>query len=179
MPTLPPLPKSYVVEVVRSNGDRAMLYVNGWMRRLDMHPKAGKPSIVISRPDKGVIWSLTPHSKTYSQAKLAGGLDCVFNPDKLYDWNENGATTIDGRRHRRFVGRYSETRIPLGKAREECFIDATTGMRRRVDSYDKKGNLVLRIDYLNAKVGRSPRPVFNMPTGYKRGYHRRKRIDAR
>jgi hypothetical protein len=168
-----------MVEVVRSDGDRILLYVNGWMRRLDMYPKAGDPTIVISRPDKRVIWSLTPRNKTYSQAKLPSALDRVFNPDKLYNWNEDGIKTIDGRRHRRFVGRYSETRIPLGKAREECFIDATTGMRRRVDSYDEKGKLVSRIDYLNAKVGRPPRPVFNMPAGYKRGYHRRKRIDAR
>lgn len=49
-------------------------------------------------------------------------------------------------------------------------------MRRRMDSYDVKGELVATIDYLNAKVGPPPRQVFEMPLGYKRGYHRRKRV---
>jgi hypothetical protein len=179
MSTLPAFPKSYTVEVVRSDGDRTTLYVDGWMRRLDIHPKTGEPTIVISRPDKGLIWSLAPQNRTYSRAKLPAGWNRVFDPDKLHDWNEDGTEMIDGRRHRRFVGRYSGTQSPIGKAREVCFIDATTGMRRRVDSYNKKGMLALRMDYLNAKVGRPPRTVFDMPAGYKRGYQRRRGIGGR
>jgi hypothetical protein len=175
MSTLPPLPARYSAEVVRSDGDRTILYVDGWMRRLEIYPKTGHPTIVISRPDKGVIWSFTPHAKTYSQAKLPRGLERAFDPDTLYDWTEDGTEMIDGRRCRRFVGRYREPSGPIGDAHEVCCVDSNTGMRRRVVSFDVNGDLALTIDYLNAKVGRPSLAVFEMPEGYKRGYHRRKR----
>src|SRR5262245_52783817 len=174
MPSIPPLPKQFSAEMICSDGDRTMIYVDNWTRRLDMYPKTSHPRIVINHPDKEVIWSLTPHTKTYSQSKLPRGLERAFDPDTLYDWREEGTEIIDGRIHRRFVGRYRQTRTPIGDAREVCFVDARTGMRRRVDSYDKRGKLVLTIDYRNAKVGRPPRKVFDMPAGYKRGYRRRK-----
>jgi hypothetical protein len=113
---------------------------------------------------------------TYSQAKMPDGMDRPFNPDTLYDWSEDGTEVIDGRRCRRFVGRYREARCPIGGAHEVCFVDAKTGMRRRADSYDEKGEFVARLEYLNAKVGPPPRHVFEMPEGYKRGYHKRKRV---
>jgi outer membrane lipoprotein-sorting protein len=178
MPILPPFPKSYTVEMVRSDGDRTMLYVDGWTRRLEMYPKTGQSTIVISRPDKRVIWSLCPETKTYSQAKLPAGLERAFDPDTLYDWSEDGAEMIDGRRCRRFIGIYREARGPIGDAHEVCFVDAKTGMRRRVVSYDVKGKQALTIDYLNSKVGPPRRDTFEMPEGYKRGYHRRKRVDG-
>jgi hypothetical protein len=176
MPALPPFPKSYTAEMVRSDGDRTMLYVDGWTRRLEMYPKVGQSSIIISRQDKRVIWSLSPDTKTYSQAKMPDGMERAFDPDTLYDWSEDGTEKIDGRRCRRFIGRYREARGPIGDAHEVCFVEAKAGMRRRVDSYDMKGKLVATIDYLNAKVGPPPRQVFEMPDGYKRGYHRRKRV---
>ncbi len=178
METLPPLPTRFTAELTRSDGERTILYIDGWMRRLDMHPKIGPPTIVISRPDKGVIWSLDPLNKTYSQAKLPNGLERAFNPDSLYEWTEDGARTIDGRRHRKFVGRYRAAQAPIGKAREVCYVDAATGMRRRVESYDTKGKLALTIEYLNAKLRKPSRAVFEMPAGYKRGYHRRRRIES-
>lgn len=176
MSPLPPFPESYTTEMVHSDGDRTLLYVDGWLRRLEMYPKGGRTSIIISRSDKRVIWSLTPDTKTYSQGKMPEGMERAFDPDTLYDWSEDGTETIDGRRCRRFVGRYRETGGRIGDAHEVCFVDAKTGMRRRVDSYDGKGKLVATIDYLNAKVGPPPRHVFEMPAGYKRSYHRRKRV---
>jgi hypothetical protein len=153
-----------------------MLYVDGWTRRLEFYPKSGPHSVVISRADKRVIWSLSPDSKTFSQAKMPDGMERAFDPDTLYDWSEDGVEIIDGRRCWRFVGRYREARGPIGDAHEVCFVDAKSGMRRRTDSYDTKGKLVATIDYLNVKIGPPPRQVFEMPEGYKRGYHRRKHV---
>lgn len=178
MVTLPPLPERFTAELTRSDGDRTTLYMDGWMRRLDMHPKIGPPTIVISRPDKGVIWSLDPITKTYSQAKLPTELERAFNPDSLYDWVEDGTDIIDRRKHRMFIGRYRAPEAPAGNAREVYFIDAATGMRRRVESYDRRGRLALTIEYLNAKLGKPPRTVFDMPPGYKRGYHRKDGLKA-
>ena len=173
MPTLPPLPKSYTAEVVRSDGDRMILYVDGWMRRVELYPKSGGPSIVISRPDKHVTWSLSPETKTYSQAKMPDGMERAFDADTLYDWCEKGMEMIDGRRCRRFVGRYHEAVGPVGKAHEVCFVDAKTCMPRRVVTHDAKGEIALTIDCVNAKVGIPPRRVFELPEGYKRSYRRK------
>lgn len=162
--------------MVCSNGDRKVLYVDGLNMRMEEFPKAGAPTILISSADKRVIWLLSPSTKTYSQTRMRDGMERAFNPDTLYDWTENGTETIGGCRCRRFVGRYRSAQGPIGDAHEVCFIDAKTGMRRRRDSYDVNGKLVATIDYLNAKVGRPPRQVFEMPDGYKRAYHRRKRV---
>jgi hypothetical protein len=169
------MPTRYSAEIVRSDGGRTILYVDGWTRKLEMYPKTGRPSIVISRPDKGVIWSLTPDTKTYSQTKLPPELEHAFNPDTLCDWTEDGAEMIDGRKFRRFIGRYREASGPIGEAHEVCFVDAKNGMRRRMVTFNVNGERVLTIDCLNAKVGPPPREVFEMPEGYKRGYHRRTR----
>ena len=176
MASLPPFPKRYTAEMVCSNGDRKMLYVDGFNMRMEEFPKTGAPTILISRMDKRVIWSLSTSTKTYSQTRLPDAMERAFNPDTLYDWTEDGMETIGGRRCRRFVGRYREARGPVGDAHEVCIVDARTGMRRRRDSHDVNGKLVATIDYLNAKVGPPPRQVFEMPEGYKRGYHRRKRV---
>lgn len=174
MPTLPPLPKSYSAEMARSDGDRSLLFVDGWTRRLEFYPKSGQPSIVISRADKRVIWSLSLETKTYSETKMPAGMERAFNPDTLYDWCEDGVEMIDGRMCRRFVGRHREASGPIGDAHEVCFVDADTGMRRRVLTFDVKGTLALTIDYLNAKVGAPSPDLFEMPEGYKR----RRRVDG-
>jgi hypothetical protein len=175
MPTIPPPPTQLTAELVRSDGERTKVYMDGWMRRVELYFKTGQVSIVISRPDKGVIWSLTPQTKTFSQAKLPEHLERTFDPYTLWDWTEDGAEMIDGRRCRRFVGRYLAEMGSVGSAHEICFVDAETGVHRRVITYDKNGMMALTIDCLNAVVGPPPRAVFEMPEGYKRGYHRRKR----
>jgi hypothetical protein len=175
MPAIPPQPTQFAGEIVRSDGERSKVYVDGRMLRVERHLPAGQVSIIISRPDKRVIWALTPESKTYSQTKLPDNFERIIDPLTLCDWTEDGAEVIDGRRCRRFVGRYVEALGPAGSAHEICFVDAETGVRRRMITYDKNGKLALTVDCLNAVVGPPPRTVFEMPADYKRGYHRRAR----
>jgi hypothetical protein len=170
MSALPPLPGQFSAEVVRSDGDRTMVYVNGRIRRLEMSdPKTGVICIIIGRPDKGVLWSLTPHTKTYSQTKLPKR-GPGFDPFDIYDWKEDGSAVIDGRKCRRFIGRLRDASVSED-AHEACFVDANTGMRRRMVGY-VKGKATLTIDYLSAVVGPPPSKLFEMPKGHKRVYHR-------
>jgi hypothetical protein len=179
MPAIPPEPMQLTAELVRSDdAQRIKVYMDGWMRRIETQDQTGRTSIVISRPDKGVIWSLSPQTKTFSQARLPKYLKRVFDPRALCDWTEDGAEVIDGRRCRRFVGHYLDESSPVGGAYEVCFIDAKTGVHRRVVTYNTNGNLVLTIDCLNAVVGPPPRAAFEMPVGYKRTYHQRRRVDG-
>jgi hypothetical protein len=149
--------------------------MDGRMLRVERHLATGQVSIFISRPDKSVIWQLTPESKTYSQTKIPDNFERILDPYTLCDWTEDGAEIIDGRRCRRFVGRYLDALGPVGSAHEVCFVDSETGVRRRAVTYDKNGKLALTVDCLNAVVGPPPQTVFEMPEEYKRGYHKRKR----
>jgi hypothetical protein len=143
-----------------------------------MYPKTGSPRISIACADKRVMWSLDPNTKTYSQAKMPDWMERVINPEEVYDWSENGMEIIDGHKCRKFIGRFQGEPRPIGDAHEVCFIDAKTGMRRRVMTFDAKGKLALTIDYLNVKVGPPPRRIFEIPEGYKRKYTRRKLADG-
>ena len=131
-------------------------------------PNTGEISILIGRPDKGVLWSLTPHNKTYSQKTLPKR-EPGF--DDIYDWTEDGSAVIDGRKCRRFVGRHRDTSVTVD-AHQVCFVDVKTGMHRRIVGY-VKGEAALTIDYLSSAVGPLPSRLFEMPKGYKRAYHHR------
>ncbi len=172
---LPPLPPQFSAEIVRSDGDRTKVYLDGSMRRIEMYFQAGQSNIIITRPDKGLMWSLEPEAKTYSQSRLPKGLDRLLDPDTLCEWTLDGTAVIDGHQCRRFVGRYRGQTGPIGEAYELCFVDVKTQMRRRMVTFDLKGKRALTIDYLNSVVGPPPRAVFELPEGYKRGYHRRKK----
>jgi hypothetical protein len=99
----------------------------------------------------------------------------MLDPEMLYEWTAKGHALIDGRRCIRFVGIYRDAKGPVGKAREICYIDAKTGIRRREVSFDMKGKVALTIDCLNVTLGPPAPEVFRLPEGYKRGYHKRKR----
>jgi len=166
------MPQQYSGEAIRSDeGVPSKSYVDGWIRRIEIPQKN---RIVISRPDKGLIWMLDTQAQTYSQSKLPKGIDHAFNPDTLYEWTQEGSKNIDGHRYLRFVGRPKDPEA--GDAHELCFIDPKTHVRRRVIAFNKKGEQVLTIDALNVVVGPPPRHIFDMPEGYKRAYHRRKRL---
>jgi hypothetical protein len=70
MPAVPSLPGQYSAETVEPNGDRILLYVDGVKERLELHPRTGQPVIKIRRPDKGVEWSVSLDTNTFSEVKL-------------------------------------------------------------------------------------------------------------
>lgn len=165
MATLPPFPESYSVEIVRSDGARSVVYVDGETRRVEKYPKKGNPMILVSRADEGVIWSLSADGKTCTRVPKPAGGKGVVDPDALLDWTEDGEESIEGRRCRRFVGRSLETSRSSGGAHEVCYVDAETGIPRRKVTFDAKGEVGVTIDYVNVRMGPPPRVVFELPEG--------------
>jgi hypothetical protein len=171
MPALPPLPRAYSVESVRSDdGERTRLYVDGWMERIEM---PDEHTIIITRPDLGVIWTLDTQARTYRQSKLPARLDEAFNPDMLDEWTQDGTEKIDGRSYLRFVGRSKNPDFG-GAISEVCFLDPKTHIRRRIVTFNKSGKCVLTIDSVNAVVGPPAHELFDMPEGYKKAYRSRR-----
>jgi outer membrane lipoprotein-sorting protein len=171
------MPKQFSEEAIRSDGGRTIAYLDGWKQRLEEWNATGPFRIVICRPDKGVIWSLDPGTKTYTRTKFPKNFGRLLKAATLLegiDWIIDGAEIVDGRRCRRFLGRYRNSDGPAGKAHQICLVDAKTGMRRRMVTFDKNGKKALTVDCVNAVVGPPPRKLFDMPEGYKRAYHRRR-----
>ena len=167
MGTLPQRPKHYSAKVVRSDGEPIQfVYADGWKGRQETHFPDGRTKILISRPDKGVIWTLSPETKAYSQVKFTRDMVTKATRfiESLYDWRADGTETIGGRRCLRFVGTYRSEAGPPGAAHEVHYIDAKTHMARRFVTFNLKGKKALTVDYLNVLLGR-PRARCRKVTG--------------
>lgn len=175
MNTLSQRPKRYAVKVVRSDGEPTeFVYADGPKGRQETRLPDGS-TILISRPDKGVIWTLRPETKTYSQIKFTKEMvkRAARFVESLYDWRADGTEVIDRRRCLRFLGRYRQGTGPSGGAHEVQYFDAKTHMPRRLVTFDIKGKKALTVDFLNVVLGPQPRDLFEIPIGYKRGYRKR------
>ena len=175
MNTRPPHPKQYSAEIVRSDGERWWVYADGVKGRQETHFPDGRTKILISRPDKGVGWILSPETKTYSQFKFTESM--VKSADRfiesLCDWTADGTEVIDGRCCLRFVGSYRSEMGRSGAAHEVQYIDAKTKMPRREVTFNLKGKKALTVDTLNVVLRRPPPKTFEIPPGYKRGYRKK------
>jgi hypothetical protein len=175
MNTLPQRPKRYSAKVVRSDGEpTGLVYADGPKGRQETRLPDGN-TILISRPDKGVIWTLRPETKTYSQVKFTKDMvkRAARFVESLYDWRADGTEVIDRRRCLRFLGSYRQGTGPSGGAHEVQYFDAKTHMPRRFVTFDMNGKKALTVDFLNIVLGPQPRELFEIPAGYKRGYRKR------
>jgi hypothetical protein len=165
MKTIQPSPKQYSAETVCPNGERIVLHVHGVMERLELHRKTGPTRITIRRPDQGVEWSLSANANTCSEAALPSVSDPTPLPalEQLLaeEWTEDGTEMIAGRPCRRWVGRFREPQLGRGN-RTVCYVDAETGLRRREDHFDDRGELVGTTNY---SPDLPPASLFELPEG--------------
>jgi len=169
MSTFPPPPKRYSAEIIRSDGERSLVFEDGVRGRVE----DGK-NILIRRLDKGVAWNLTPETKTYSQVKLTKEMvKRAISLETLCDWRADGTEVIDGRNCLRFIGHYHSADGASDAAHEIYYVDAKTHMPRRNITFDLNGKKALTVDTLNVVLGPQPREIFEIPAGYKRGYRRK------
>jgi outer membrane lipoprotein-sorting protein len=178
MDTLPQRPKRYSAKVVRSDGEPVcFVYADGPKGRLETYSADGRTKVVISRPDKGVVWTLTPETRSYSQAKFTEDMvkKATRFIESTYEWKADGTEVIEGRRCLRFLGSYPPETGPPGSAHEVQYFDARTQMPRRFVTFDSNGKEALTVDYLDVVLRPPPSELFEIPTGYKRAYRRRTR----
>jgi len=162
MPALPPLPKKFSAEHIRSDGDRGKVYIDGLRRRFDIQFANGLRSIVIHRPDKRVGWSLMPGCDVFYESPLTS--DEMPDPSTLLDWAQDGTEIIDGRECLRFIGHYT---FSAGAAYEVCYVDRASGIRRREITYDKLGRQALTVDCRSVSLSAPDPSVFELPDGFR------------
>lgn len=158
------MPKQYSAEIVRSDGYRSRIFTDGVRQRVELHGATGIQSIVISRPDKGVAWSLMPGSTVFYETPFTQQVaQSVLDPSSLLDWQEEGTEQIDGAECVRYRGRYTR---PAGAAYELCFVERASGIRRRKVTFDKAGSERLTVDWRSVTLEPPDPAVFELPQGY-------------
>jgi hypothetical protein len=166
---LPPLPRQFSAEIVRSDeGGRLRLFVDGPFQRSEDYTQSGQKCVAISRPNElgGVIYTLDNQRMTYEQVQYSkADFAAEANTDALCDWKVDGTERIDGRECLRFIGHY---RWHSAQGYQVCYVDTQTQMRRRMVTFDEAGEKCLTVDYLDAVVGPPDPNLFELPKGYKK-----------
>lgn len=165
--TLPPMPKQFSAEIVRSDGNYSKIWIDGFRRRVETYNENGIQSIVISRPDKGVLWSFVlPDYKVVQEFPLKSEpIEGAFDPTTLLKWTQEGIELVDGHECLRFIGRYNIPDVPAGDAYELAYIDLVTNMYRRKITYNKLGRQSLIVDYRSVILEPPDKLVFELPEG--------------
>lgn len=140
------------------------MHADGDIVRTSSTTPGREEKITISRPDIGVIWTIYPAQNSYSEVRV--GANSNYRNASLHDsmeWKMDGEEEIDGRLYARFVGERCGG-PPAGKARTEYYVDVHTGVRRRIVTYDKRGERALTIDSFYA-LERPAKELFELPPG--------------
>jgi hypothetical protein len=133
--------------------------------------KGSRPSLVISRPDLGVIWHVDPERRTYREMPLPSMGEWPVDPAVEGSWELIGDETIDG-----VICDMYQVSIPVPRAPpdptavsiETIYVDRQTGMRRRVVTHSADGDPALVLDYQDALVAPPAATWFCLPPGLRR-----------
>ncbi len=164
---LPPMPKLFSAEIIRSDGIYNKIWTDGFRKRVEFYNENGLQSILISRPDKGISWNfLMPDCKVVQELPLSREvMESIFDPTTLLEWTSDGIELIDGHECLRFIGHYNFLGVPVGEAYELAYIDRASSMYRRKIIYNKKGKQSLIIDYRSVILEAPDLSVFELPEG--------------
>jgi hypothetical protein len=163
-----PLPAFFSATIVRSDGDAAKVWIDGPKRRAEMMVAGRCVSITIIRPDRGLMYSIDPMSRTYFEIPVGDAEVAVMeaNVEDDVEWELVGIADIDGRRYDEYEAWANDGECPF--PRERICIDPETRMRKRITTINKRGQPVLTVNYEDAAVGPQTPDVFEVPTGYSR-----------
>jgi hypothetical protein len=156
------LPPQYSRDIVRSDGDAITGYVDGTKRRVDQ-TVAGMTTIIISRPDLGVMYRIEANTQTYSTIPITRAMEAVAGKDveENQEW-EHVTTEPFGSR---VVDVFDVFLIGETHRRSRLYVDRETHIRWKEVTFNKLGKEVLVIEAKNVRVGPPPASVFELPAG--------------
>ncbi len=134
------------------------IFVQGELTRTEMNQN-GRTITVISRPDKGLAWSLMPQAKTY--------MEMPMDQDKEDHYSDNLVKEMKKRGKK--VGRETVNGVACDKyefteegRKTTCWIGVKEELPVRINTGDSE------INYRNIKVARQPKHLFRPPAGYRK-----------
>lgn len=144
---------------------KGKIYVKGILQRRDFSSPMGQ-SIVIMRPDKGVIWTLMPSAKSYMEqpttkmdAKSIPSIESVMK--KRTNFKKAGSARIAGYDCTKYT--YTDTTRQMSGT---VYISSKLQQQLKAETKTKMGNMSYSLS--NIKEGNQPASLFNLPAGYKK-----------
>jgi hypothetical protein len=156
------LPLQYSAEILRSDGGKIAVYLDGAKRRVEQ-TVAGTTRTTIWRPDLGKCYGIECDTQTYTTHSITPEVEAVAAKDVEDDeeW-EYVATEPFGSRTADVYDVYA---IGTARRRARVYVDSETHIRWKEVTFNKLGKEVLTIETKNVVMGPPPATVFELPTG--------------
>ncbi|HEX5443700.1 MAG TPA: hypothetical protein VFW87_07725 [Pirellulales bacterium] len=160
-----PLPLQYSAEIVRSDGERGKVYLDGGKRRVELTVN-GVTQMAIWRPDLGEYYSINLEAQTYTAHTITAEMAAVMSADVEDDveWEYVAAERVGS--HAVDVYDVFARNTELRRAR--VYVDSETHIRRKEVTFNDLGEEVLIIENTNVKTGPPSASVFELPPGLRR-----------
>jgi hypothetical protein len=155
-----------VVTTTQGGTATAKIYIKNGKKRIEMTSN-GSPSVMIIRPDKKVIWMISPETKTYRAVPMRNRKRSMISD--VWDSNEKserkfvGKETVDGHPTKK----YQVIEIIDGKKKPSGYLWEATDMHNfliKHQTEDGKRTTLCK----NIKRGGVADSLFNLPAGYKK-----------
>lgn len=126
-------------------------------------------SIIISRPDKKVVWILMPESKTYMESKITGGkkdgkdekMDIKMETEVMGEEIVNGIKTT--KRKTVFTASDGSKFGGFSWVTKEGIV-----VKQYAAAKTGEDKLHMKIELKNLKIGKQDPKLFEMPAGYQK-----------
>lgn len=134
------------------------IFVQEELNRTEMNQN-GRSITIISRPDKGLVWSLMPQAKTY--------MEMPIDKDNENNYSDNLMQNLKNRGHKIATETVNNIACEKYELTEEghkmtYWIAVKEKLPVRIVTDDNE------INYRNIKVGRQPDHLFKPPAGYRK-----------
>ncbi len=137
---------------------RGKMFIQENLSRTEMD-QGGRKITVISRPDKGLMWSLIPQGKTYMEMPMEADSENNYSDSLMKELKKSG----------RLIGKETVNKIACDK------YEFTDDGRKATYWISEKDNVPVRIvtgdseiNYYNIQVGRQSAHLFSPPADYKK-----------
>ncbi len=137
---------------------RGKIFIQENLSRTEM-AQGGRKITVISRPDKGLMWSLIPQGKTYMEMPMEADSENNYSDSLMKELKKSG----------RLIGKETVNKIACDK------YEFTDDGRKATYWISEKDNIPVRIvtgdseiNYYNIQVGRQSANLFSPPADYKK-----------
>lgn len=141
------------------------VYAKGLIQRQEVNSPMGK-QIVITRPDKGVVWVISPATKSYTETKIPK-IDMKKAPsiESLIKKNPNlkslGTEKISG-----YVCKKYKYNDPQTKTTGTIWVSTKLQQELKTSIQSTRGSMTMLMT--NIKEAKQPDSLFAIPRGYKK-----------
>ena len=160
-----PLPLQYSAEIVRSDGERGKVYLDGGKRRAELTVN-GVTQMTIWRPDLGEFYAINLEAQTYASHTITAKDDAIMSADIEDDVEWEYVATERLGEHT--VDVYDVFARDSVDRQARIYVDREAHIRWKEVTFNKLGKEALTIERQNVEIGPPPASIFELPSGLRR-----------